>query len=233
MNTSTEMIRPSWWHSELAIGLIALGGAVVGAAIAAGAELHSANVDEGISHIEREYDLARFKSEIISAIGNYDRLRAEMLLNHTLKEIDPKRYEKFYTDYQDLLARLQAGEDLRAELLNGSPTAGGPRRAEGSNPSELVKQFSGSERKVASRQLREMYAERPDVVIDALIKSIVRDTDPAAYRMNLYVAYTLAKIEGGWKGSVDKLASLRQSRFYDDPTFKLRVTQALANHKGP
>jgi hypothetical protein len=90
---------------------------------------------------------------------------------------------------------------------------------------------------IASNQLVELYKSEPDAVVEALINSIIgkdKDDDPLSYRVNLYIAFTLARIRGGWRGmptQYQMLASLRDSKNYQDDTFRQRVDGALSNYQ--
>lgn len=102
---------------------------------------------------------------------------------------------------------------------------------------KLVNKFSGSERKVASSDLVTLYKSSPESVVNALIAGIVADqSNKQSYRVNLYVAYTLANIPTKWRGTMDqknKVEALRLTHNYkNDKTFKLRVDQAINKYGG-
>ena len=103
-------------------------------------------------------------------------------------------------------------------------------------PTTLVEKFSGPERKVASSQLMEFYEEDPESVIDTLIDGILPEFDKRSYRVNLYIAYTLANLPSKWRGSTKQkrtIERLRLTRNYiNDSTFERRVEQALKNYAG-
>lgn len=95
---------------------------------------------------------------------------------------------------------------------------------------ELIAQFSGDNRVTASDELVQLYPQNKAAVVEALINAILIDT-PMRYRVNLYIARTLGKIEPNWEGRLDQLAAmqaLRASRDYGDPTFKSWVDRAIS-----
>lgn len=237
MGTSaTSEKGSSWANSMLSAALIALLGTIVGALLAAGVEWRNTEVEKDTANRDRELDLARFKGEIIRAIKNFDRDTAEVLLEHTIKEIDSKdRYDRFYTDYQNLLAKLQAGNDPRASaLVTSIKQSGTPPSTQNQSPETLVNLFPGPDRRIAAQQLVELYSSQTKQVIDALIKGILPELDQNAYRVNLYIAYTLAMIKPHWSGTssqLEELQKLTKNANYADKTFKLRVDQAIKNIK--
>lgn len=222
----------SWANSPVGTALIALVATLVGAAIAAFVAWRGTDVDRAAADREREFELARYKGEIIRAVKDFDRDTADVLLEHTVKEIDrADRYERFYNDYQNLLAKLRAGPDPRAPTLDTSIRGiVAPPKAQAQSPTELVRLFPGSERGIASRQLVTLYSTQPKEVVDALIGALLPASDPRSYRVNLYVAYTLAKIQPSWSGTAEQLKaiqSLTQQANYLDPTFRQRVDEAI------
>ena len=102
---------------------------------------------------------------------------------------------------------------------------------------KFVDKFVGSERKDASSELVALYEIDPKSVIDALIGGIILDqSDKRSYRVNLYIAYTLAKLPSKWHGSTEqkkKIDDLRMTRNYvNDKTIKRRIDQAIENYAG-
>lgn len=95
---------------------------------------------------------------------------------------------------------------------------------------QLIAQFSGDNREAASDELIQLYPQNKAAVVEALINAILSDT-PMRYRVNLYIARTLGKIEPNWEGRLDQLAALqalRATRDYGDPTFKSWVDRAIS-----
>ena len=97
---------------------------------------------------------------------------------------------------------------------------------------ELIKNFKGPDRLIASNQLVALYEQTPDAVVNALIKNILEADDELSYRVNLYIAFTLSRIKSGWKGTEEqknKLIKLTNTQNYHDETFKRRIDEAINN----
>jgi hypothetical protein len=97
---------------------------------------------------------------------------------------------------------------------------------------DLIKKFTTSERKTASLTLSELAnkdTEAKPLVVNALIRGIVGDNDNKEnpYLKNLYIAYTLAKIKDWSSPQYQKVCNLKTSKNYNDPTFKMRVNNAI------
>ena len=97
---------------------------------------------------------------------------------------------------------------------------------------DLIKKFTTSERKTASLTLSELANKDPEAkprVVNALIGGIVGDNDNKenAYLKNLYIAYTLGKINDWNSSEYGKVCDLKKSKNYNDPTFKMRVNNAI------
>ncbi len=95
---------------------------------------------------------------------------------------------------------------------------------------DLIKKFTTSERKNASLTLSELANKAPEanpLVVKALIDGIVGDKEENAYLKNLYIAYTLAKINDWNSSEYGKVCNLKTSKNYNDPTFKMRVNNAI------
>ncbi|NCR39822.1 MAG: hypothetical protein GPJ21_08070 [Microcystis aeruginosa W13-11] len=95
---------------------------------------------------------------------------------------------------------------------------------------DLIKKFTTSERKTASLTLSELAnkdTEAKPRVVNALIGGIVGDKEENAYLKNLYIAYTLAKIKDWSSPQYQKVCNLKTSKNYNDPTFKMRVNNAI------
>lgn len=95
---------------------------------------------------------------------------------------------------------------------------------------DLIKKFTTSERKTASLTLSELAnkdTEAKPLVVNALIGGIVGDKEENAYLKNLYIAYTLAKIKDWSSPQYQKVCNLKTSKNYNDPTFKMRVNNAI------
>jgi hypothetical protein len=97
---------------------------------------------------------------------------------------------------------------------------------------DLIKKFTTSERKTASLTLSELANKDPEakpLVVNALIGGIVGDNDNKEnpYLKNLYIAYTLANIKDWSSPQYQKVCNLKTSKNYNDPTFKMRVNNAI------
>ena len=95
---------------------------------------------------------------------------------------------------------------------------------------DLIKKFTTSERKTASLTLSELANKDPEakpLVVKALIGGIVGDKEENAYLKNLYIAYTLANIKDWSSPQYQKVCNLKTSKNYNDPTFKMRVNNAI------
>lgn len=97
---------------------------------------------------------------------------------------------------------------------------------------DLIKKFTTSERKTASLTLSELANKDPEakpLVVKALIGGIVGDNDNKEnpYLKNLYIAYTLANIKDWSSPQYQKVCNLKTSKNYNDPTFKMRVNNAI------
>jgi hypothetical protein len=97
---------------------------------------------------------------------------------------------------------------------------------------QLIADFKGPDRLVASNRLTELYETNPDAVIAALIANLLEADDELSYRVNLYICFTLSRIKSGWKGTEqqrDRVSKLTNSKNYQDDTFKRRVDEAINN----
>jgi len=97
---------------------------------------------------------------------------------------------------------------------------------------ELIKSFRGPDRLIASNQLIALSQTKPNAVVNALINNVLDADDELSYRVNLYIAFTLSRMESGWKGTEEqrnRLINLRKTRNYLDETFKRRIEEAILN----
>ena len=149
-------------------------------------------------------------------------LKEELRLNREKSEADLVKFQELRKNNEEL--RIRVGEFTEIQV---------PKQLK---PTTLVEKFSGPERKVASSQLMEFYEEDPESVIDTLIDGILPEFDKRSYRVNLYIAYTLANLPSKWRGSTKQkrtIERLRLTRNYiNDSTFERRVEQALKNYAG-
>lgn len=91
--------------------------------------------------------------------------------------------------------------------------------------------FSGY-RLQASDQLIERIEQGDTETVPLLINSIIRDDARREYRVNLYIAFTLARTSS-WTGSAADLEAIQRladTPNYRDPTFKQHVDDAIARY---
>jgi hypothetical protein len=111
-----------------------------------------------------------------------------------------------------------------------------PTKASGSEDraveySDRVARLVGPDRRAVAAELSSIGEPERDKVVVALIGAIRKPDDPWSYRQNLYIAYTLSKMSGGWRGDAQQIGAIRSLRGtlnYLDPTFRNRVDAALA-----
>lgn len=229
--------------SSISAAIIGIAGVIAGAIITASVEYVNGNSAAFAAGQQRALEIARYKGEILSSLNKSDAQTAEVLLVHTLRPIDaPEAYSAFYEAYQGLLAQRTAQRDtdndrkLSLVPLSVPPTAKVPSAGtDGSDLRQLVNQFAGSGRQEASRLLLAAYEQRPSEVVHALIDSILPHSQPAAYRVNLYIALTLANVPGRWRplpSQCERLIALEGTPLYDDPTFRDRLNEAVARAAG-
>jgi hypothetical protein len=222
-------------NSPIAVGLVALAATVIGALIASQAERRSADLADAAAARQRQLDVAKYKGDVLRSLKDFDRDTAEALLVHTLKPIDSEEgYKSFYNDYQNLLAKLQASKSDRAGSLAGTAILDSASVATAKDPRSLVALFVGDERQQASSKLARLYGSQKRAVVEALVSGIQPSTSKTAYRVNLYVAYTLGRISPSWEGSLpqrEAIAALKASPEYAEATFQVRVNEALDNFR--
>jgi hypothetical protein len=94
----------------------------------------------------------------------------------------------------------------------------------------LIQQFTQPDRKIASLALSDLANKdktKKSQVVDALIRSIVKKESDGAYRINLYIAYTLAHIENWNSDKYQSVCRLKESKYYSEQTFATRVNNAI------
>lgn len=178
--------------------------------------------------------VADVRRQIIIAANDYDKVTLEALLEHSLRPIDPGGYEAFRRSMMDLVAAKAASGDPRAAGLEASSETTVPP-LEAANSKKLVALFDGPDRLRASNALAQLYESKPDETVAALIAGVIPESPQRnSYRVNLYVAFTLGRLRPFWKGTEAQrqtIKRLKQHTSYRDPTFKLRVDQALATFR--
>lgn len=95
--------------------------------------------------------------------------------------------------------------------------------------------FFGGYRLQASDQLIERIEQGDSETVPLLVNSIITDDARREYRVNLYIAFTLARTSA-WTGpptALDAIQGLTSSDNYQDPTFKQHVDSAVSRYAGP
>ena len=110
-----------------------------------------------------------------------------------------------------------------------------PSEISENNIKKLIDDFKGENRKKISKQLADLYSKtKNNIIIEGLINSILPEDDDWSYRVNLYIVVTLELIDPYWKGTpeqFEKINNLKQTRNYNDKTFKKRVDGAISNYQ--
>lgn len=115
------------------------------------------------------------------------------------------------------------------------PPVGGGSPPLPSTRDELIKALTGPQRRLEADRLAKLPPGQVEPAISLLISTLLSQTDRWSYRFNLYAAFTLAKVPGGWQGSKEELASvtaLTKSGNYTDSTFRTWVDAAIKNYRG-
>lgn len=153
-------------------------------------------------------------------------IRKKQELAQLEAQIAGRRAEKAELEKEiaDLRRSLKQARESIPPEFNKSETTQLPLE-----PTALVKEFKGDNRLLASNQLIQLYDRNKSEVVGALVNAIQPDEMPTSYRVDLYVAFTLARIDPIWEGKKEqlkKIEGLRNSRNYKDETFKKWVDQA-------
>lgn len=185
---------------------------------------------------QKSLEISKVKLEIISSAKNYDRRSSEILFEHVLKPIDSEiSYNKFRIDFLSLNSELAPASPAPAKQTQ-IVTQEMPQIIEQDFYS-LVKEFRGDERLIASDKLVLAHNEHPEAVVNSLINGVLPEKNKWSYRVNLYIAFTLARVEPSWNGSKEQLGKIEELKeagnFKKDSTFRRRVKEALDNYSGP
>lgn len=179
-------------------------------------------------------EVSKLRMRIVESVNQYDFHTAQVLLAHGLRPIDgSESFEAFSNEILELAAsRAPEAPSNQLPSANGflGPSSGNV--AAMGNAVALTELFRGAERLAASNRLLELYPENSDAVVEALRAAILPDGDPASYRVNLYIAYTIARISqpkctGPMNSLVNRVAKLRTTSSYRDATFRRRVDEAV------
>lgn len=98
----------------------------------------------------------------------------------------------------------------------------------------LVKQFPNDNRREISNKIARLYNSYSAEVVTGLINGIEPENKRWSYRINIYVARTLALINPSWIGNdrqIKELEKLKNSENYNESAFKSRLDAALKNFK--
>lgn len=223
--------RHRWLSNPVVPALIAATVALAGVVVGAMLNIQQTDFAKNTADRQRTLEIARIKRDIVAAVNDYDLPTAKLLMAHVLGPIDDaERFRRFSQEFLDLVATKAASSDPRAKALEQQPEPDDPSATK--DPKVLISLFEGPERLLASNALVELYSARPADVVSALVSAILPEADRRSYRVNLYIAYTLSRVPGGWMGTADQLGAVQalvNSRSYSDPTFKARVDEALLN----
>lgn len=185
---------------------------------------------------EHQRETVRIRLQIIDATAKEkfsSLLEARLMLDHVLLPIDEladrEAFKKKISDRFSEFAAESTREQISFEnLVRLAPPAGS-----GSVDSQISK-LEGPDRLAASNYLVEEAKKDSQLIVKKLLSSLRPASDPMSYRVNLYVAFTLSRIEGGWpatEAQVAKIRDLRSTSNYSDSTFKKRVEEAIDRAK--
>ena len=154
------------------------------------------------------------------------------LLEHSLKLIDNTgTYQAFRAEILGQSTADALNSDAKANVNQFDVVINDENQAPLNLSKEnLVNQLTSAERLLVSNRLIEMYKQNKTEVLNALINAILPESDKNSYRSNLYIAFTLGRIPGGWEGTDDQARAIEQlkgHRNYRDPTFKKWVDASL------
>jgi hypothetical protein len=94
----------------------------------------------------------------------------------------------------------------------------------------LVQLLNGPSRREVSNKLIAEYHVNPKGTVSALVAAIQPEMSASAYRVNLYILFTLARIPGNWLGTSDQIEAIRslsRSGNMTDPTYARWAAQAV------
>lgn len=185
---------------------------------------------------EHRREIAEAQGVIVKEFGQLSFGVGEMLLRYRLRPLyetgDPQ-YVAFVSDIQGLrvIALDNAPNDVEATSI--AVVSPQPRTSEAIPlVAEIQENFNSGRRLEFSDELIAKFAGRSRELAVALIGAILEQGDTRSYRVNLYIALTLARIPGGWPDDADPqkaVPELRGTANYKDRTFSKRVDEALKN----
>jgi len=103
-----------------------------------------------------------------------------------------------------------------------------------SSKQSLVELLNGPNRRDASNSLIRDYARNRSGVVTSLNAAIQPESEAIAYRVNLYILFTLARIPDQWEGTAEQIKAiehLTSSKNMADPTYQKWAKQALSHVK--
>lgn len=232
------------WLSE---HLPSLGPAIIAGVIGIATTALALNGNTGMQERQRSVEIASIKFQIVQYLRDPDKNKfdpnneysfnnisaAKILLQDVLHPIDESpTYKVFEADINaefkkadpDILPQAPVEDALKTRETNTAD-----QNVE--NPTDLVKKFGGDDRLSASNRLIQLYDRDKETVVKALIEDLEANK---SYRTNLYVAFTLGRIEPGWEGKEEQdqqVKALKSDRNYQDPTFKKWVDEAIRRFK--
>jgi hypothetical protein len=144
-----------------------------------------------------------------------------------------------FNEFKNKIARLRVvaaekpdtpadAKDFNATL----PIASTPDTAIPSTD-EITSQFFSPNRLKFSDQLVSRFGESPEGLARALVNALLTGGQ-REYRVNLYIALTLARLPNGWPQSADPQDKVGQSKKrFNDKTFQKRFQEAIDNRISP
>lgn len=179
-------------------------------------------------------ETTRLTIEIFKFTNDSDTQTAQVLLDPLLKRV---AVESDFTMIKTAFDQLAERKVLSNDAKSKQAFAGYQPSALISGSSEipdLISKLNGPDRLSASKRLVELYAQNKEGVVNSLINALLPPNDQRSYRVNLYVALTLGRIEPDWEGSEGQLKRVRELKDtpnYQDSTFQGRVDEAISNYK--
>jgi hypothetical protein len=175
------------------------------------------------------------KLDIIKQVQNANLEMADAIMLYLLEPIeeDKQQFVKFRVAVNNLMSdKASSLPSKKVEPL--SSVTGVTTDFQYSREAVRAK-FAGNERLNFRNELIVAHRSNPKDVIKALIDAIVTPQENGLnqYRINLYVAFTLGGLPGGWistQEQYNRVGALRNTPEYTDPTFKDRLEEEIKNH---
>lgn len=215
----------NWLLPALIAALVSIGVAAIAQAVS-------------LRNADREHwrEIAEAQGAIVKEFGQLSFGVGEMLLKYRLEPLyesgDPQ-YVAFVSDIQGLRVIAFDGAPGEVEASSVAVVSTEAATSDALPVAAVIQDnFNSGMRLAFSDELLAKFADRPKELAIALIGAILEPSDRRSYRVNVYIALTLARLPGGWPSDADplgKVAALQETANYDDPTFEKRVDEALRN----